>query len=395
MTTPQAPAAAANSAAGKQAAPVALPNFRFGTQPVDNQESAQSVVLTGATQAFQPYHPTPNAYLKGVWLNCGIVIAAGNAAAVAYGADAPFSALAQVSITDTNQKPILGPVTGKQLHAINKFGGYFNMPDPRSSFAYTFAASPGAGASSVFFSVYLPLEIVTRTGLGSLTNKATTSAFSVNVTADSTADTLFYTTAPTAATATLTVTPVEDGYWQPKAAAQGGTQLAQAPPLSGTTQFWNVQNYNLNSGQQNPLLTGGLGYSIRNLIFVAYGAGTVTRANGNTNFPAVSQLYVDGALRFNRSQQMWQERICRVFNLTGTVADAAGSFENGTYPEPFMQDFANAPGDELGNGYMQTQSGTPIQLFGSWGAAVTLYVITNYIAPSTGNLDSLRSGARS
>ena len=387
---------ASNSAApgNAQAAP-ALPNFRFGTQPVDNQESAQTVTLTGATQALQPYHPTPNAYLKGVWLNCGIAISAGNAATVAYGADAPFSGLAQVSLTDTNQKPIFGPCTGKQLHAVNKFGGYFAMPDPRSSFDFSFNASPGSGASSAFFSVYIPLEIVTRTGLGSLTNKATTSAFSVNVTVDSTADTLFYSTAPTAATATMTVTPVEDGYWQPKASAQGGTQLAQAPPMSGTTQFWNVQNYNLNSGQQNPLLTGGLGYSIRNQIFVAYGASTVTRANGNTNWPSVAQLYVDGALLFNRSQQMWQERMCRQYNLTGTTADAAGSFENGTYVQPYMFDFSNFPGDELGNAYLQTQSGTPVQLFASWGAAVTLYVITNYIAPSTGNLDSLRSGARS
>lgn len=392
-----APTSTNPSAAGGsgQAAPVALPNFRFGTQPVDNQESAQTVTLNTSTQALQPYHPTPNAYLKGVWLNTAITVGAGNAAAVAYGADAPFSVLNQVSLVDTNQKPIFGPCTGKQLHAVNKFGGYFAMPDPRSSFAYTFNATPGAGASAVYFSVYIPLEIVTRTGLGSLTNKATTSAFSVNVTVEASGTTLLYTTAPTAASTTVTVTPVEDGYWQPKQAAQGGTTLAQSPPLSGTTQFWNVQNYNLNAGQQQPLLTGGLGYSIRNMIFVAYGAGTVTRANGDTQWPATTQLYVDGALLFNRSKQMWQDRVCRQFNLTGTTADAAGSFESGTYAQPFMFDFSNLAGDELGNGYLQTQSGTPIQDFGSWGAGVTLYVITNYIAPSTGNLDSLRSGARS
>ena len=391
MTTPSG----AKSASGGAQAPAQLPNFRFGTQPVDNAESAQTVTLTTSTQALQPYHPTPNAYLKGVWLNCAITIASGNAATVAYGADAPFSVLNQVALVDTNQKPIFGPCTGKQLHAVNKFGGYFAMPDPRSSYAFTYNASPGTGASSVYFSVYIPLEVVTRTGLGALTNKATTSAFSVNVTVEASGTALLFTTAPTATDCTVTVTPVEDGYWQPKAAAQGGTALAQSPPLSGSTQFWNVQSYVLNSGQQNPLLTGGLGYSIRNQIFVAYGQSTVTRANGQTNFPAQSQVYVDGALLFNRSAQMWEDRVCRQYNLTGATADAAGSWEAGTFTQPYMFDFSNLAGDELGNGYLQTQSGTPVQFFGSWGAACTLYVITNYIAPSTGNLDSLRSGARS
>jgi hypothetical protein len=389
MTTPPG---AAGAKGGKAQAPVQLPNFRFGTQPVDNQESAQTVTLTTGTQPLQPYHPTPNAYLRGVWLEVAIAINSSNAAAVAYGADAPFSVINQVSLTDTNQKPIVGPITGKQLHAVNKFGGYFAMPDPRSSFSYTFAASPGAGASSAYFTLYVPLEIVTRTGLGTLTNKATTSAFSVNVTVEASGTTLLFATPPTAADCAITVTPVEDGYWQPRSTSQGGQNLMQSPPLSGTTQFWSAQSYNLNSGQQNPLLTGGLGYSIRNLIFVGYGASTVTRANANTNWPSPSQLYVDGALRWNRSQQMWQDRICRQYNLTGQTADAAGSFENGTYPEPFTGDFANVVGDELGNSYLQSQSGTPIQQFGSWGTAVTLYVLTNYIAPSTGNLDSLRSG---
>jgi hypothetical protein len=246
----------------------------------------------------------------------------------------------------------------------------------------------------VYFSLYVPLEITTRTGLGSLTNKATTSAFSVNVTVEASSTALLFSTSPTATDCTVTVTPVEHGYWMPKATANGGTQLAQSPPLSGTTQFWNVQSYALNSGQQNPLLTGGLGYSIRNLIFVAYGnAGTVTRASADANWPATSQLYVDGALLFNRSQQMWQTLTCRYFGLSGQTADAAGSFESGTYPQPFNVDFDKTAGAELGNGYLQTQSGTPVQFFGNWGEAVTLYVLTNYVASSTGNPDSLRSGA--
>src|SRR5690349_12632925 len=136
MTTPAAPAQAAPAGAtgsrGGQAPPPARP-FRAGTFRTLVQDGyQQAVTLSTATQTMPQYSPTPNAYIRGLWVQA-VCVSSGNSASVAFQGDAPWIGFQQFVFADANQKPIVGPINGYQLMIVNKFGGYFPNPDPRAS----------------------------------------------------------------------------------------------------------------------------------------------------------------------------------------------------------------------------------------------------------------------
>ncbi len=80
------------------------------------------------------------------------------------------------------------------------------------------------------------------------------------------------------------------------------------------------------------------------------------------------------------------------YNLSSTTLDAAGGLDTGVYVLPFNKDFTNAPGAELGNGYLSTNIGDQIQLVGSWSASSTLYEVINFLAVN-GPVSTIQAGA--
>ncbi|MGB7281239.1 MAG: hypothetical protein WBE13_03165, partial [Candidatus Acidiferrum sp.] len=209
---------------------------------------------------------------------------------------------------------------------VNKFGGYQNLGDPRTSGAAYFTTGTGSTAGSWQFFLYIPLELVARDGIGSLVNKNAASPFqlvitvasgSSNYSSSSAGGCIYGAVAPSTDSTVVTTTVLEDGWWQPRAADAQGNPLSQSPPASGSTQYWLKSSYNMASGSNQVQLTGGLGYSIRNIMFENYGVSTVTRANGETEWPDPCEILYKGTILRNWSKAFWNDSMARQYGFAG------------------------------------------------------------------------------
>src|ERR1017187_7937431 len=189
-TAPVAPAApgAAAPTGGKAAAPPPLP-FRAGTQNTTNSDGYSQAFTPGTTTTMPNYNPSGNSYLRGAWVNVQMTWSA-SAATVAYADNGPFNLVSQLAFLDTQQRPII-QVTGYQCAEImNKFGGYFRVGDPRSDPMYLAQTGTGAGAgasplyaaanTAINFTLWVPLEISPRTGIGSVLNKNSSQTYTLS-----------------------------------------------------------------------------------------------------------------------------------------------------------------------------------------------------------------------
>jgi hypothetical protein len=383
---PTAPA----PAPAKQAAP-AIP-YRVGVQPGELVDYSNTTTLTAGAQNLPIYNVTPNVWQRGFWILTQIAFPSNvvatlvaQAAAPFAGQNYPFSIWNTITFSDINSKAIVGGATfsGYDLHICNKYFGYLNQGDARASVTYnaTLTGTPTAHQMAL----YLPLEVATRTGLGALENKSTASTFKLQLTIESQVN-LFSTPPTNPAVVTTRIT--SDSYFSAKVP---GT--SPAPPAAGATQYLIKGSYPGLSGSQSPILQQGLGYPLRNLCLVNYDAAG-TRATGDVNMPDPLQFIYLGTAMFSRIKTLWLERMSRYHNYTSTTRDAANGLENGVYNTWFNGDFSNGPGDELGNAYLPTESGSLLQFIGTWAASTNLYVIANYIAAPNNNAASLRAGGR-
>ena len=381
---------ASGSAPAKAPAPPQRP-FRAGTIRTLVQDGYQNAVtLSTATQVMPQYSPTPNAYLRGLWLQT-VGVTSGNSANTAFNADAPWIVFSSITFADANQKPIVGPISGYQLMVVNKYGGYQYNDDPRASAVYSTTTGTGGTGGSFTFVLYVPLEIDSRDTLGSLQNKSASSAFQLLLTANTEA--AVYSTNPTSAPV-VTVTILEDGYLQPKPADAVGNPLAQAPPQLGTTQYWTLGTYNALNSSQQVQLTQGLGYPIRIMAALNYDVSANTRATGDTDWPTSTQFIFRGTTIWNATKTIWKDQMSRQMGFTSATADAANGLENGVYVLNFNGDFGLQDGDELRNAYLQTQQGDQFQLVATFNGNSNLQWLVNYVAPIAGpaNVASIQAG---
>lgn len=383
-------AAGATGAAPSQPPQVSRP-FRAGTFRTFVQDGyQQAVTMSASTQTMPQYSPTPNAYIRGLWVQA-VMVTAGNAATVAFQPDAPPIVFQSVVFADANQKPIVGPINGYQLLVVNKFGGYQFQDDPRAGVVWSVTAGAGATGGSFTMVLYIPLEVVARDALGALQNKSASSAFQLILTVNTIAAT--YATAPTTP-GTLTVTVLEDGWVQPKGSDSSGNPLQGAPPQLGTTQYWTLGTYNGLNGSQQIQLTQGLGYPIRMFCAVNYDVGNSTRATGDTDFPTATSFIFRGTTYWNSTKLAWKDQMGRLYGFQGSTADAANGLENGVYVLPFNTDFGLQDGAELRTGYLPSQQGDQHQAIASWNGNSNLQWLANYVAPIAGptNLASIQAG---
>lgn len=388
MTTPAAPAT--GTAPNKAPVVVARP-FRAGTFRTLVQDGyQQSVTMTTSTQTMPQYSPTPNAYIRGLWIQA-VMVTSANAATVAFQPDAPPIVFQSVVFADANQKPIVGPINGYQLLVVNKFGGYQFQDDPRAGVVWSVTSGAGGTGGSFTMILYVPLEVVARDALGALQNKSASSAFQLILTVNTIAAT--YSTAPTNP-GTLTVTVHEDGWVQPKAQDASGNPLSGAPPQLGTTQYWTLGTYNALNSAQQVQLTQGLGYPIRLLAFINYDVSASTRSAGDTDFPTATTMIFRGTTYLNITKTTWKDQMGRVFGFQGTTADTANGLENGVYVLPFDQDFGLQDGADLRTGLLPTQQGDQHQIVATFNGNSNLQYLANYLAPIAGpsNVASIQAG---
>lgn len=365
-------------AAGEKGAPPPRPrSFIVGSRQNDKPQFSQQVVLSTVAQQLNSFMVKPTAFLRGVYLIFENVAVNTTVTTVAYQEDGPFTALSSVRFLDTNSREMLGTMTGYDVYLLNKYGGYALQDDAKASQEYTATSGTATTAGSFSFIILLPCEFVKRNALGSQLNKSGAAQFEVELFVAGTG--AIFSTAP-ATSSTLTVRAELASWLDPTDNDSQGKPVEQAPPFLNTTQYWHKQHYVITAGQQDTELTGIDGL-VRSMIFIAKRVGG-TRANGEADWPDPFSLkYEESFLMQSRIRRFWRWQIARNYGYDA-AAEASKGRDNGVYPVwEFMDDFDVKPGNELGRKYLPMTSASTIEISGSWGNAVDLYVLVNKIVP--------------
>jgi hypothetical protein len=381
-------AARSNGAQAGQAAPQAMRPFVAGTRRIDEPIYDSTATLAAGSVDLPSLEVDPNGFLSGLWVLVEATTV-GNAATVAFAADAPFNALDLVNFQDTNSQPLVGPMNGYDLYLVDKYGGYAFQGDAKLSPVFLQTAGVGAGAGGSFaFILYIPAELVRRDALGALPNKSASSTFSLNLRLAPSAS--VYTTPPTALPP-VRVRVLLEGWQDPNVADIRGNPVTPNPPGVQTTQYWHKQNYTLSSGAMNQRLQG-VDSLVRNFIIIARDENNA-RAQGDTEFPDPFTLLYETSQIVNRGRSFWRHFIASHYGYSA-AAEAAGGRDNGVYPLSYCQDFGLKPGAETRLGYLPVSSATNLVMSGTIGGtgANNYSLLVNKVVPAGGDPLQLTGG---
>jgi hypothetical protein len=392
MTTPAGAAAGtkpAQASGGSGApAPAAYP-FPVGMYDNEAQDGGtMTLPQTTAPQQFPIYNITPTGWIRGCWFDFSMKVTANVANIVTYSGDNPFSGIQKVTLRDLGQQAIIGPIGGYDWGSLDKFGAYQNISDPRSDLTYTAIAGGGATAGSFMYSLYLPFEMVQRDALGVAENKSKP-GWTVELWLNSQAAT--YNQVPSVM-GTMTIAAFPVSYSTPVSATPSGRTFSSTPPLPGTLQYWRTENGAMPASSSNYDLVNGIGFPIRNLIYKYLDTASGTRFGGDAAFPSPVTLQYGQVIMFAKTAARWISEMGRPYGFTSNVPDTAQGREYGVYVWWRTQDFDMQVGAELRQRYLDTATNTLVRLTGTFGAAGSLNVLTNWVAPVTSNYYSIVQG---
>lgn len=395
MTTP-APAVPSKPAstggsgrAGQAPAPPRPYPYPVGMYDNESQDGgAMSLLQTTAAQQFPIYNITPTGWIRGVWFDFTMLVTANVTNVVSYAKDNPVSSINKMTLRDLGQQAVIGPIGGYDWLTLCKFGAYQNIGDPRADLTWTAVAGSGSTAGSFTFSLYLPFEFVQRDASGVAENKSKP-GWTVELWLDSQANT--YNQVPSVM-GTMQVAAFPLSYSSPVSATPTGRSFAPTPPLPGTLQYWRTENGALPAASAQYDLTNGIGFPIRNLIYKYLDTSSGTRLGGDLAFASPVTLQYGQIIMFSKTTKRWISEMGRAYPLTSTAPDTATAREYGVYVWWRTQDFDMQPGAELRQRYLDTKTNQLVRLSGTWGAAGSLNVLTNWIAPVTADYYSLVAG---
>lgn len=368
-------------------APVAATSmaFRANTQRTIKRPGnvLSAAMVSGAPVALPDTQIPPTTLLRCIYLEVAVVTSA-NAATVVMQPDAPLNVLSSVNFHDAQGTSIVGAFDSFTLGMAQKWFGFTTNGDPTTSAVYNATLTGGTGGS---FTVVLriPVEVVSRTGVGAQINTDTQSPLVLSLAVNQ--GTAIYATPPTTL-GTCSVVVSYGGYWN-----QSGNPNSFATPTAvGTLNYVNWTNYSGLAGQQQFQLSNiGLGNSVANLLFI--NRLTSTSARDDASFPNPLQVAYRGNVLGQWSQLLWKHLMSEAYDYTNPVTDSglganaataqqASSLNKGVYNLWFNDDFIFQPGNTLFYALLNTAVGDSIELTGSYSASVTLYEIINFLAVS-------------
>jgi hypothetical protein len=363
-----APIAPAQNAPKDKAPQIIVPFVRAAQEHLEAFLDVSQVI--GASNVpLAPIDIPAYGFARGVFIEVTATGGTG-AAAVAKG-DAPFTALTDIQIADVNGAPIVGPLDGYDMYLVNKYGGYRrSTTEPKLHPDFQTVQTNG----NFSFLLYVPIEVSGRDALGSLANQNAASSYKLKATVAAKGS--VYSTDPTTLP-TVRVRAWLDAWTQPGDHDLRGNAQATQPPAHGTTSFWSKTVVNVNSGQQTIRLPR-VGNLLRELVFIYRDASGV---RNKTNFPGPFQIYWDTRLLKEYQPITWRGQMSQRFALTGTD-DAARGLDTGVYVEDYCHEFDGLAGAELRDGWLPTVQSTRLDVFGNFGAAGTLTVLTNDVSPA-------------
>ncbi len=368
--TPQNVAGASGTANEKGTAPPPVRLAPFTRGAMKHREPFIDVAATATANGSQVNaQDVPSyGYLRGVWFLVNATGGTGTAAVVQE--DAPWSALSGITLADVNGAQIVGPIDGYDLFLINLLGGYLGA-DPRWSAVYSAVSTAGNFA----FLLWLPIEISERDALGALPNQNASATYKLSFTYGVLIN--IYSTNPTGIPS-VRVRVWLDAWSQPAPTDILGNPQAEVPPAFGTTQFWTRQQYNLNSGDQTVRLSR-VGNIIRKLIIIFR---TTAPARSTTNMPDPTRIQLEGRIVENIGRDLWRFIAAEQSDQGFTFADATNPYPTGVVAYNFDTDLNGKSGDEMRDLWLPTSQATRLEIVGNFGAAGTLTVITNDVAPA-------------
>ena len=392
VNTTQQPAAATGG--GANATATVATAFRSQTQPTIKRPGvALSAALTTAPVPLPDTQIPPTTLLRCIYLECSLAWNSSNAASVAYNADAPANFFSSVNFHDAQGTSIVGAFDSFTLSMGQKWFGFVNNADPMQSAVYK--ASTGTGAGSITIVFRIPVEVVSRTGVGSQINTDTQSPLVLSLTLNST--TAIFSTAPTSADlGNASVIISYGGYWN----QSGNPNTFATPSAVGTLNYINWTNYTaLNGQQQFQLANIGLGNSVANILFV--NRDTTSTARSDSDFPASLQVAYRGNVLGQWSQLLWKHLMSEAYGYGNPTLDAGlgtnaatttgeASLNQGVYNVWFNQDFVNQPGQSLFYGLLNTAVGDSIEVTAQWAASSTLYEVINFLAIAQPGLSAIQ-----
>lgn len=295
-------------------------------------------------------------------------------------ADAPFSAIKSISLSEPNGAVIAQFNSGYDLAMVNKYGGYRYCQDPRMYQAYVNA---GAATLNFAFILRVPLEINLRDALGSLPNQNSAAQFILRMTLSA--------TTAVATGGTVTTPPnvrirVFNEEWdQPEVTGEAGANQT-TPPAMNTTQYWSVQQFPVVAGNVNIRLTR-MGNYIRNLIFMYRDVSNNRILQTSANWPDPATIYWDTRPQDLMPAKIWLAQIYERYGYTtvapggGAIAfDTAGGPDTGIVAYDFAHELTGQVGRENRDLWLPTLGSTRFEIGGQWGLAGTLYVLTNDVS---------------
>lgn len=365
--------------------------FRIGVQPIDADPYDETKTLGSSTVNLKQCDLPADGYFNKayIWVKCSVTASTATATSTSSGVGVPvedglYKVIDTFQFVDTNGDEIVGPVDGRDLYHIAKYGGYAFNDDPKSNEdLYTYTANETASSSAAgSFEWIMPFyaELVPRDALGTLTNKSQSTPFKIKMRLAPKSE-VFVNSATVGGECRVRIVP--ESYWNPTSTDGDGNPIAQSPPGAGTTQYWNVSPYDVSSGKLSTLLNNSVGYPIRSLGFVIQDTAE-SRAGGETSvMPDPFMVQLQTIMIINMNKKVWQAKMKEWYDY-GPTGDDAGERDNGVYWQPYNVDFSPKPGWETRRGYLRTTDGQQMRLKGSAGAAGKVIVYTNYIGVGPG-----------
>jgi hypothetical protein len=367
--------------------------FITGTRTIDRAIYDNTTTMLTTPVKLPTYNLDTDGFTSQLYVIVQCTTAA-NAATVAFKEDGPFSALLSLQFSDTNNKPILGPVTGHDLYLINKYGGYGHNDDAKNSPNFFATATAGATGGSFKFVLRVPIEIVHRDGFGSLLNKSASAVYKLDMTLAGSGDT--YSTSPT--TLGSVRTRVQQFGWMDSDQQDVYKNPADPnPPALNSIQYWDKQTLVVGTGSMNQQLNTFSGL-VRNLIFELRTSAGVRSDN---DLPDPFELHYDKTVPVSRLNDSWREQMSIDFGYSGFVETTTGqnTQDRGVRALPFTKDYGLKPGAESRFGYLPVTSATSLVMRGTVGStdsasAHTFNVFVNYVWPANGDPKSITPGQR-
>lgn len=334
-----------------------VPFARAAHHVVEGPFLDRTLTPGSAEQAIGPVDVPARGYMRHL-----VLLVTGSGGAVGGGtvsADFPFNVFREISLQDPNGTNYFGPLSGFSAYLANKYGGYSFQGDPQAAPEYS-----GSFAAPSFI-IRVPVEITAHDGYGSLVNQNAAAAFKLSLRVAPLSDLISGGT-PTAPT--VRIRAYLEAWTQPLAQDPFGRAQETEPPGHPTAQYWSSFTEDMASGMQTIRLQR-VGNLYRVLILVFRNTSGV-RAE---SLPDPIRITWDARDLYNEALAYRRRLMYEHFGR---------SHDTGVLVYDWISDGEGHAGDELRNSYLPTESGTRLEVVGSFGASGTLEIITNDIAPA-------------